>query len=148
MRWKAIILGGLLCAAVLTANQFWAGSATAQEKQDALLKRGDYLVNSVGRCGDCHTPRNGKGEFDKSKHLQGAPIWFTSKIKFKPWDEKAPDITMSGKAGKWTEERLVKFFTTGEQAHMPMPAYKLTPEDAKAVTAYLRSLPGAKKTEE
>src|SRR5437764_523247 len=30
--------------------------------QAALIKRGDYLVNQVARCGDCHTPRNARGK--------------------------------------------------------------------------------------
>ena len=71
-------------------------------------------------------------------------MWFTSKINFKKWETKVPNITSSGVAGKWSEERLVKFLSTGEKVDMPMPAYRMTVDDAKAVTAYLRSLPGKK----
>lgn len=59
--------------------------------------------------------------------------------------EKAPNITFTGKAGKWSEERMVKFLKSG-RSDPPMPAYKLTDEDARAVTAYLRSLTGGEKT--
>ena len=51
---------------------------------------------------------------------------------------------MSGKAGKWSEAKMTHFFTSGERSDPPMPAYKLTPEDAAALTAYLRFLPGRK----
>jgi mono/diheme cytochrome c family protein len=119
----------------------------AQVDPGAQIKRGEYLVNEVARCIDCHTPRTATGELDMTKLLQGAPTWFTPKIKPKgKWEDRAQDLTMSGLAGKWGEARLVKFLSTGQKADAPMPAYKLTVEDAKAVTAYLRSLPGKKKS--
>jgi mono/diheme cytochrome c family protein len=133
-----------LVAACLAAN-VWKAPAQEQPKADAMVERGAYLVNEVAHCGDCHTPRNDKGQLDKTKHLQGAPTWMTSTIKFKKWHNTAPDLTVSGLTTKWGEDKLVKFLTTGEQADMPMPAYRLTVDDAKAVTAYLKSLPGGKK---
>jgi mono/diheme cytochrome c family protein len=151
MRRNATVLGGLaLVAGCLVAANVWQAPAQEQPKQeqpkaDAQIERGAYLVNEVARCGDCHTPRNDKGQLDSAKHLQGAPIWFTSKIAFKKWHNTAPDLTASGIATKWSEEKLVKFLSTGVQADMPMPAYRLTVDDAKAVTAYLRSLPGKVK---
>jgi mono/diheme cytochrome c family protein len=118
-----------------------AGKADA-----ALVKRGDYLVNVVARCGDCHTPRDATGKLDVTRHLQGAPTWFTPKVRPKgDWEDHAPDITMSGRAGKWAEAKMVKFLSTGERSDPPMPAYNLTVEDAQAVTAYLRSMAGRKK---
>jgi len=140
-----VFCGFALAATCLAANFFNATAREEQAKDDAQIKRGAYLVNNVARCGDCHTPRNEKGELDETKHLEGAPTWFTSNIKFKKWDKKAPDITASGKATSWSEEKLVTFLSTGQKANMPMPQYNLTVEDAKAVTAYLRSLPGQKK---
>jgi mono/diheme cytochrome c family protein len=137
-----------LCAFALVAagvaGNVWRVTAKDQAV-DAQIERGAYLVNVVGQCGQCHTPRNEKGVIDSAHHLEGSPIWFTSKFKFKKWENKVPDITASGIATKWSEEKLVKFLSTGEQADMPMPAYKMTVDDAKAVTAYLRSLPGSKK---
>lgn len=120
------------------------GQDTAvKEEISALVRHGEYLVNQVARCGDCHTPRNAKGGLDMSRHLQGAEIWFTPKPKPRgSWEDEAPDITASGVAGKWTEEKMIKFLSTGEKSEPPMPAYKLSVEDARGVTAYLRSLPG------
>jgi len=115
-----------------------------QNQGPALIKRGVYLVNQVARCGDCHTPRTNKGKLDLTRHLQGASMWFTPKIKPKGWENRAPDITASGKAGKWNEERMVKFLSTGQESDPPMPRYKLSVDDARAVTAYLRSLAGKK----
>jgi mono/diheme cytochrome c family protein len=101
----------------------------------------------VARCGDCHTPRNNKGALDMSRHLQGASMWFTPKAKGKgQWEDEAPDITSTGVAGEWSEDKMVKFHCTGAKSEPPMPAYNLTVQDGQAVTAYLRSL-GGKKNE-
>lgn len=149
MRWYLVSTGVLVAVVVTLSGVHRSAVATEQDKPDERIKRGEYLVNNVGRCGDCHTPRKADGELDVSKHLQGAPTWFTPNpgIKFKKWDKSAPDITQSGRASRWTEEKMITFFSTGVQANMPMPAYKMTLEDAQAVTAYLRSLPGKKKSD-
>ncbi len=133
-----------------TALRMQAGESAqppARNDDAALIKRGDYIVNKVARCGGCHTPRTDKGEMDMTKHLQGAPIWFTPKIKPQgDWETHASDITASGRAGLWSADKLTKYLSTGEKSDPPMPTYFLTTDDARAVTAYLRSLPGKKKT--
>jgi mono/diheme cytochrome c family protein len=154
MRYGWKVLGALLLVAACGGRLSAEEKTKADPKADpALIKRGAYLVNEVARCGDCHTPRNAKGELDMKRHLQGAPMWFTPKVKpGEEWEDKAPDITMSGKVGQWSEAEMIKFMSTGadpkgEKPDAPMPAYKLSPDDARAVTAYLRSLPGGGKKE-
>ena len=143
-RWKTWTALGVLTSVAA----WWPGSHTAEAQQkaggdaQALIKRGDYLVNQVARCGDCHTPRDARGRLDMTRHLRGARMWFTPKDNAKEWSDKAPDITAAGRAGKWTEDRMIKFLSTGKESDPPMPAYKMTVEDAKAVTAYLRSIRG------
>jgi RNA polymerase sigma factor (sigma-70 family) len=160
----SVVLAVLLLAGgagLWTVHQMQAGETPTQtkpadkpaeaDKSAALVKRGEYLVNQVARCGECHTPRDGRGGLDMSRHLQGAAIWFTPKSKVKgEWEDRAPDITAGGRGGKWSESKLTKFLMTGkddegEAPEAPMPAYKLSEEDARAVTAYLRSLPGKKQ---
>lgn len=50
-------------------------AAPRQMSKAEMVKRGDYLVNSMG-CGDCHTPMkmgpNGP-EYDKDRFLSGQP---------------------------------------------------------------------------
>lgn len=142
MQWALALV--LVAAAVVLWRAPAAGQAKGENKNDEILKRGAYLVNSAAQCGNCHTPRNAKGELDATRHLQGAPIWFKpTNIKFEKWEDTAPNITASGMATKWSEEKLVKLLTsTGVEADAPMPAFKLTVGDARAVVAYLRSLPG------
>jgi Cytochrome c len=147
MTWRGKMQWALALALVAAAAVLWrapvAGQGKGEKKNDGAIQRGAYLVNTVAQCGNCHTPRNAKGELDTTRHLQGAPIWFKStKIKFEKWEDAAPDLTSSGLASKWGEEKLVKFLSTGGQADAPMPVFKLTVGDARAVVAYLRSLPG------
>jgi len=44
--------------------------------------RGAYLVEALGHCGDCHTPRNSMGATINGRPLQGAQIdqWFAPDI--------------------------------------------------------------------
>ena len=37
------------------------------------LERGNYLVNGLLTCGNCHTPRGPGGVFDMVKQLSGGP---------------------------------------------------------------------------
>jgi hypothetical protein len=74
-------------------------------------------------------------------------MWFRPTVRVGEFEDRAPNITFSGKAGKWSEEKMVKFMTSGH-SDPPMPDYKLTAEDAQSVAAYLRSLPGAGKRDQ
>jgi mono/diheme cytochrome c family protein len=147
MTWQRKMQWALVLVLAASAAALWhvpaAGQPQGDNKTDETLKRGAYLVNNVAQCGNCHTPRNSKGELDTTRHLQGAPIWFKpTEIRFEKWEDTAPDLTASGLARRWGEEKLVKFLSTGGRADAPMPAFKLTVGDARAVVAYLRSLPG------
>jgi mono/diheme cytochrome c family protein len=146
MAWLRTMQWMLALVLVSLGAVLWRAPAAGQPKSanmhDEILKRGAYLVNNVAQCGNCHTPRNAKGELDTTRHLQGAPIWFKStQIKFEKWEDAAPDLTTSGLTSRWGEEKLVKFLSTGGQADAPMPVFKLAVADARAVVAYLRSLP-------
>jgi RNA polymerase sigma factor (sigma-70 family) len=110
-------------------------------KKMSFLERGDQLINNVARCGNCHTPRNGKGVLDMSRHLQGWHQEFREKRGEPEREIETPDITASGRAGKWSEDRLINFFT---KAKLASP-HRLSAEDAPAVITYLRSLPGKKR---
>lgn len=118
-----------------------AVSAIGGEKNDALIRRGQYLVHNVAGCIDCHSPRDEKGQFIADKHLTGSVLPFAPTVPM-PWSPAAPAI--AGFEG-YTSEQAVKFLMTGERPSgvpplPPMPAYRLNKEDAKAVVAYLKSL--------
>jgi mono/diheme cytochrome c family protein len=145
-----------VAVAVLVAVGVWqvraaqGPGAKPQTGPDAAgLKHGTYLVNAAILCGDCHTPQDDKGKPDKAQHLRGSTLPIRPKKETKDWADEAPDITSRGLAGMWSEQALVKFLMTGtdpdgKTARPPMPAFRLNPEDARAVALYLRSLPGSK----
>ena len=105
-------------------------------RAQGLVERGKTLVDEVARCGDCHTPKDAGGRPDPTKTLKGVP-------KAKP---PAPDITASGRLwATWKEDGFYHFLVTGagpsgQTAKHPMPFYKLRPDDAEAVVAYLKTL--------
>jgi mono/diheme cytochrome c family protein len=114
-----------------------AGSAPPSK-----LERGKYLVDHVAMCGDCHTPRNEKGEFIPEKYLKGTPLSFKPTAPVPGWADKAPNI--AGLPG-WEEKDAIKFLMTGLAyndlpGRPPMPQFRLNQEDAPAVVTYLRSL--------
>jgi len=115
-------------------------------RAESPAERGKYLVEGVAQCGDCHTPAGEKGVPDRARWLKGATLTFGPLQPVPGWRKAAPDLTPAGALWKnWGEKGLVKFLTTGlgpagHPADPPMPAYKMKPEDAQAVVAYLKSL--------
>jgi Cytochrome c len=142
---KLISASGLVVLAILAATS--AMSSSAVPKGSAKVARGRYLVESVARCGDCHTPTDEKGDPLPGKLLKGATVPFKPTVPMPVWADKAPNI--AGLPG-WEDDASIKFFMTGIAyndlpARPPMPSYRLTLEDAEAVVAYLKSLAPAQK---
>lgn len=134
------------CILSLTAVLLFASlPVSAQQPRDPVAW-GKYLVEEVGKCQDCHTPKLEGGEFDRTKWLKGAVLDFAPLQPVKGWHKTSPDVTPGGKLwAKWGEAALLKYLQTGltpsnKPAEPPMPAYKLRPEDAEAVVAYLKTL--------
>ena len=127
-----------LAALLVAASACWAAPAT----DDPVLLRGKYLVENVGLCGDCHSQRDEKGQIPAGKHLMGAALPFAPTVPMPVWAPMAPRI-----AGLPTLSvaQAEEYLTTGEgrpagPTRPPMPPYRFSPEDAKAVVAYLKSL--------
>ena len=59
----------MIVALLAGAGTMFATAAVAQD--DALLARGEYLVNGPVACGNCHNGRNEKLEFIPGKELAG-----------------------------------------------------------------------------
>ncbi|MEZ6024406.1 MAG: hypothetical protein R3C16_13555 [Hyphomonadaceae bacterium] len=115
--------------------------AVAPLTGEALVARGDYLVNGAVLCGDCHTPRLETGALDETRKLQGGHTGAPP-----PMADIAPQL--AGIPANFTEEQFVSFLQTGvrpDGSHPlpPMPPYRLNEEDARAVSAYIATLPRA-----
>jgi mono/diheme cytochrome c family protein len=109
-------------------------------------ERGKYLVEEVGKCQDCHTPRLEDGTLDRSKWLKGAVLAFQPIQPIKDWHKTSPDLTPGSRLWtRWKEKGLLEFLKTGlgpsgHRADPPMPTYTLKAEDAEAIVEYLKTL--------
>lgn len=124
---------------------FFNGPAAAPLPAGASeeVKRGHYLANALGHCGECHTPRNMLGVLDLSRHLGGNPSGPGGRI---------PNITPDKTGiGAMSDEDLMTLLDTGmtpdgdvlggEMAEVVQETTsKLTPADRKALIAYLKAV--------
>jgi mono/diheme cytochrome c family protein len=117
----------------------------ADAGQSAEWNRGAYLVNGLGHCGGCHTPKNALGA-DKSKQLlRGGDL--------ETW--VAPDLTANARTGlgDWSLEDIAEYLHTGRNARAaaggPMAdviTYStslMSDEDRHAIATYLKSQPAS-----
>lgn len=105
--------------------------------------RGRYLVEALGHCGECHTPRNALGGMDRSRWLAGVPG--------PEGRGGAPNLTPGGL--DWSEAEIVEFLTSGFTpdfdsvgGHMALVVSNLArlPEaERAAIAAYLKAVPAA-----
>ena len=121
-------------AAALLAT---VGTAFAQSP----AQRGEYLVNSILNCGGCHTPRGPAGA---DKPFAGGNVFETPA--FKVYTSNLTPDKETG-LGNWTADQIKTAIMKGIRrdgivlAAMPTAYYAvLTPRDADAIVAYLRSL--------
>jgi mono/diheme cytochrome c family protein len=131
---------------VLRIVLFWLPLSAVFAQQDKIAY-GKYLVEEVGKCHECHTPKLDNGEFDKTKWLKGAELNFQPIKPIERWHKTSPDLTFGSRLWqRWKEEGLRKYLETGlnplnnKPADPPMPTYKLKPQDAEAIIEYLKSL--------
>jgi mono/diheme cytochrome c family protein len=105
-------------------------------------ERGRYLVMDVAQCVECHSPRDANGVILPGEEFTGAPVPFRP-----PWPNdwaiRAP--RNRGLPG-YSTELGVRLLTQGgvdregRQLRPPMPRFRMTPQDAADVVAYLKSL--------
>jgi len=139
-----ILLRLFLCLAAAVAG------ATAASAQDAEIKRGQYLV-TLGNCNDCHTPGHFFGKPDKARILAGSEVGFEIPGLGTFY---GPNLTPDRETGlgNWSAEEIVKAIRKGERPDgrilapiMPWQAFaNLTDADARAIAAFLKSLPPVK----
>lgn len=141
------MLKSLFAAAAAMALTFGAAAETARPITPDDVARGEYLVSIIG-CSDCHTPGHFFGQPDKSKYLAGSDVAFGIPGLGYFF---GPNLTNDEKTGlgAWSVEEIVDAVTKGVRPDgrmlapsMPwMGLANLTPDDAFAVAAYLKSLP-------
>src|SRR5213080_866509 len=110
--------------------------------RSARWNRGAYLVNSLGHCAECHSPRNFLGGIVAAQRFAGGP-----NPEGEGW---VPNITQKG-LGEWSENDIAYFLETGEMPdgdkaggsmrRVIRNTSQLSPEDRAAIGEYLKSLP-------
>jgi mono/diheme cytochrome c family protein len=120
---------------------FSPGPLAPDPSLSATVNRGAYLVNALGHCGECHTPRNFLGGPKKSRPLAGAKVGEATATNLTPTRlKKVSDdylreilqtaMTPEGDVLSESMAEVVKNTTS-----------QLTRQDLDALIAYLRSLP-------
>ena len=142
---RFVVRTSLLLAGTLLACTATFAAPPDKASQNKAIARGEYLVKKVAMCGDCHSPRNEKGEVIEEKWMQGQVLPFKALVPM-PWADRAPNV--AGLKGL-TDDKATRLLM-GERVlnlRPPMPPYAMSKEDASAVVAYLRSLAPAKTAE-
>lgn len=113
-------------------------------RKSASLERGRYLVEGLGHCVECHSPRNLLGAIPADRRFAGG-----ADPHGKGWN---PNLTPheSGLA-KWSAKDIAELLGTGftpdydsvgaGMASVVKNMAQLPPEDRAAMADYLKSLP-------
>lgn len=124
-------------------------AAQAASADPATVTRGQYLT-TIMDCAGCHTPGALIGHPDGTRKLAGSDVGFGGPFGVIYPKNLTPDRETG--LGQWTDAEIVRAIRQGQSRDgralvpvMPWPSYAaLTPEDAQAVAAYLKSVPPVK----
>jgi mono/diheme cytochrome c family protein len=118
------------------------------EAQPTVVERGKYLVEVIGACGNCHTPKGPAGELP-GKHMAGG-----FRIEESFGVAISPNITSDRETGigGWSDVEVIRAIREGKGRDgrtlgppMPYGLYRgMSDTDVKAIVAYLRTLPPIK----
>jgi nicotinate dehydrogenase subunit B len=118
------------------------GPVAPVAEQSALWNRGATLVNGLGHCTACHTPRDARGgELARSAYLGGALV--------DGW-EAPPLGALNRSPVPWTEDAMVQYLRSGHHAHHGIAGGPMAPvvqalaqadeADVRAMAHYLVAL--------
>jgi mono/diheme cytochrome c family protein len=125
-------------------KRLYVDESPVLSSNDPLVERGRVLVEGVGHCGECHTPRDRFGGLKFERWLAGAP---------NPEGKgRIPNITPGGKnTSDWSlgdiEYYLESGFTPdfdtvgGSMVAVQENMAMLTKQDREAIAAYLKAVP-------
>ena len=139
----------ILMAAGLVATAVQPSAAQPAAADAKTVARGQYLA-TIMDCGGCHTPGSLAGKPDRARNLAGSDIGFGGPFGVVYPKNLTPDPETG--LGQWTDAEIARAIRQGQSRNgrplvpvMPWPSYSvLTPEDAHALVAYLRSIPAVK----
>jgi mono/diheme cytochrome c family protein len=114
------------------------------------VERGNYLVNTIMACGNCHSPRDASGKTIAERALSGG-LTFPTPVFVATAPNITPDVETG--IGSWSDAEIKRALVEGMRpdhghfagvplaAIMPANFYKaLLPDDLDAIVAYLRTI--------
>jgi mono/diheme cytochrome c family protein len=128
------------------ALYFESGPLEPVTDQSPEWNRGRYLVEALGHCAECHTPRNALGAMDRTRNFAG--------VRGGPDGQNAPNITPhpADGIGSWSIDDIVTLLKDGQTPDFDYvgsgmgevvnnSTSKLSEDDLRAIAVYLKSLP-------
>ena len=117
---------------------------------DAVVSRGAYLVEGLGHCGACHTPRALTMQ-EKSLNAGDGSTFLSGSAPLEGWIAKSLRGDHKDGLGSWSEAQLVQFLKTGRSDRSAVfggmsdvvthSMQYMTDADLTAIARYLKSLP-------
>ena len=107
------------------------------------VEHGRYIAEHVAMCIECHSGRDAAGNIVKGQEYMGGEIPFRP-----PWaNEWATRAPRNRGLPAYDDGQALRLLTQGaigrdgQPLRLPMPRFRMTPQDAADVVAFLRSLP-------
>ncbi|MDY0836209.1 cytochrome c [Pseudomonas sp. SED1] len=122
----------------------------AQAGADPVITRGAYLVEGLGHCGACHTPRALTMQ-EKSLSASDGSAFLSGSAPLEGWIAKSLRGDHKDGLGSWSEDQLVQFLKTGRSDRAAVfggmsdvvvhSMQYMSQDDLTAIARYLKSLP-------
>ena len=122
----------------------------AQAGADPVISRGAYLVEGLGHCGACHTPRALTMQ-EKSLSASDGSAFLSGSAPLEGWIAKSLRGDHKDGLGSWSEDQLVQFLKTGRSDRSAVfggmsdvvvhSMQYMSEEDLTAIARYLKTLP-------
>jgi alcohol dehydrogenase (quinone), cytochrome c subunit len=126
------------------------GVYSDKDGKDVAWNRGAYLIQGLGHCSACHTPRG--IAFQEKALDESGSAWLTGGV-LDGWFASNLTGEQNVGLGRWSDADLTTFLKTGANAHASAfgsmtdvinhSTQGMSDQDLAAMSAYLKSLPAA-----
>jgi mono/diheme cytochrome c family protein len=128
------------------------GTYTAAPDKSTSWNRGAYLVQGLGHCGDCHTPRGVAGQVKADSEQDGR--YYLAGATLDNWHASPLTGDLGTGLHAWSKDEIVESLRSGRTARVAAigvmsevvgkSTQYLTDQDLMAIAEYLKSLPPSK----
>ena len=118
------------------------------DSESEAWNRGAYLIQGLGHCGACHTPR---GLLMQEKGLDDGDSSFLSGAPLDHWSASSLNGDINSGLGRWDEDDVVEFLESGHNRFgtafgtmvevVNNSTAHMSDDDLQAMAVYLKSLP-------